>query len=74
MYKILNYHTAPNLKQVFLSNKERANPYNLRNKETDLALPNSKKQFGKSCFNYKGASHWNIADSLRSFNAILKQK
>ena len=36
MYKILNGHTAPNLKEVFLSNKERGNTYNLRN---NLALP-----------------------------------
>ena len=54
MYKILNGHTTPNLKEVFLFNKERANTCNLRNKETDLDVPIPKKEFGKRCFNYKG--------------------
>ena len=39
------------------------------------------KEFGKSCFSYNGALHWNnlpneakIAESLRSFKLILKQR
>ena len=59
MYKIINGHTAPNLKESFRSNNEIDNSYNLRNTETDLALPMPKKQFGKRCFNYNCASLWN---------------
>ena len=49
--------------------------------ETDLAPPMPKKEFGKRCFSYNGALHWNnlpneakIAESLRSFKSILKQR
>jgi hypothetical protein len=80
IYKILNGHTASSLKEAFLFNNERHNTYNLRNRDTDLA-PMSKKEFGKRCFSYNGASHWNnlpheakIAESLSSFKSILKQR
>ena len=74
IYKILNGHTAPNLKDAFCPNNERDNLYNLRNRETDLAPPMPKKKFGKRCFSYNGALHWNnlpneaiITESLKSF-------
>ena len=56
-------------------------PYNLRNRDTDLAPPMPKKEFGKRRFSYNGALHWNnlpheakIAESLSSFKSILKQR
>ena len=49
--------------------------YNLRNTQTDLALP--EKDCGKRCFSYMGASLWNnlpleakTSESPRSFKAI----
>ncbi len=81
MYKILNGHTAPNLKETFRFNNERDIVYNLRSRETDLFLPLPKKEFGKRRFIYNGASHWNnlpyeakSAESLSSFKTILRQK
>ena len=57
------------------------NTYYLRKRGTDLAPPMPKKEFGKSCFSYNGALHWNIlpseakiAESLSSFKSILKQR
>jgi hypothetical protein len=60
IYKILNGHTAPNLKETFQFNNERHNTYNLRNRDTDLAPPMPKKEFGKRYFSYNGALHSNI--------------
>ena len=81
IYKILNGHTAPSLKEAFQFNNERHNTYNLRNRDTDLAPPMPKKEFSKRCFSYNGALHWNnlpheakIAESLSSFKSILKQR
>ena len=81
IFKILNGHTAPNLTDAFYPNNERDNLYNLRNRETDLAPPMVIKEFGKRCFSYNGAVHWNnlpseakIAESLTSFKSILKQR
>jgi hypothetical protein len=80
IYKILNEQTAPSLKEAFQFNK-RHNTYNLRNGDTDLAPSMPKKEFGKRCFSYNGALHWNnlpheakIAGSLGSFKSILKQR
>ena len=81
IYKILNGHTAPNLKEAFRFNNERDIAYYLRSRETDLALPLPKKEFGKRRFCYNGASHWNnlpyeakSAESLSSFKTILRQR
>jgi hypothetical protein len=64
------------IKEAFQFNNERHNTYNLRNRDTDLAPPMPKKEFGKRCFSYNGALHWNnlpheakIAGSLRSFKS-----
>ncbi len=55
--------------------------YNIRSRGTDLALPLQKKEFGKRCFSYNGASHWNnlpyeakSAESLSLFKSILEQR
>ena len=74
MYKILNGHTAPNLKEYFRSNNEIDNNYNLRN-ETDLALPMPKKEFGKKYFNYNGASLWNsLPPDAKSSESLISFK
>ena len=39
MYKILNDHSAPNLKQLFNKRNEAQTSYNLRNNQTDITLP-----------------------------------
>ena len=74
IYKIVSGHTAPNLKDVFCFNNDRDNTYNLRNRETDLALPMPRKEFGRRCCSYNAALHWNnlpnvakIAETVRSF-------
>ena len=79
VYKILNGHSAPNLQDAFCLHNNRDNIYNLRNSETDLALPMPKREFGKRCFSYNGAVHWNnlphnakIAASVNSFKYALK--
>ncbi len=81
IYKILNGHTAPKLKEAFRFNNERDIAYYLRSRETDLALPLPKKEFGKRRFCYNGALHWNnlpyeakSAESLSSFKTILRQR
>ena len=74
MYKILNNHTAPNLRTSFRLNNECDNTYDLRNRETDLSLPKPNTDSGKRCFKYNGAVVWNnlpyevkVAESLSSF-------
>ena len=59
MFKLLNGHTGPNLKELFETNNDSMCPCNLRNTQTDFSLPLPKKDFGKRCFNYIGASLWN---------------
>jgi hypothetical protein len=70
-----------NLKGAFQFNNKRHNTYNLRKRGTDLAPPMLEKEFGKRCFSYNGALHWNnlpreakIAESLSAFKSILKQR
>ena len=80
MYKVLNNHTAPNLRTSFRLNNECDNTYDLRNRETDLSLPKPNTNSGKSCFKYNGAVVWNnlpyevkVAESLSSFQRTINQ-
>ena len=80
MYKILNNHTAPNLRTSFRLNNECDNTYDLRNRETDLSLPKPNTDSGKICFKYNGAVVWNnlpyevkVAESLSSFQRTINQ-
>lgn len=59
MYKILNDHTAPNLKESFGERSATQNTYNLRNNDVDLALLKPKTEFLKRTFKYSGAILWN---------------
>ena len=81
MYKIINGHTAPNLRNKFKFNYEMDCPYNLRNSSTDLALPKPNKDFGKRCFSYSAADLWNklpleakIAPTVWSFKKLIQQE
>ena len=80
MYKILNNHTAPNLRASFRLNNENSNHYDLRNRETDLSLPKPNTDSGKRCFKYNGAVAWNnlpyeakVAESLSFFQRTINQ-
>ena len=55
MYKILNDHTAPILKDLFRKKNVSQNTYSLRNSETDLTLTKPKTEFLKRRFGYSGA-------------------
>ena len=47
IYRILNYQTAPNLKELFNRVNEPPANHNLRNSSTDLALTKPKRDFLK---------------------------
>ena len=59
MHKIPNDHTAPRLKEFFSKRSIFQNTHNLRNNDTDLALPKPKREFLKRSFRYSGAMLWN---------------
>ena len=75
MYKILNDHTAPNLKGLFRKKYEtHQNAYNLRINEADLMIAKPKTEFLKRTFGYSGSTLWNnlpqelkVAESISSF-------
>ena len=80
MYKILNNHTAPNLKGLFRRNDITQINYNLRNSNTDVALPKPKNEFRKKSFGYSGAILWNnlpqelkLMESINSFKSGVKK-
>ena len=59
MYKILNDLSAPQLSNSFVKLNDTNINYNLRNLETDLALPRPYTNFLKRSFKYSGAMLWN---------------
>ena len=79
MYKILNDLSAPQLSNSFVKLNDTNINYNLRNIETDLALPRPYTKFLKRSFKYSGAMLWNnlsyeakTAKSLSDFKRKLK--
>ena len=50
MYKILNDHSAPNLKQLYNKRNKAQTSYNLRNNQTDITLPNPKTEYLKRSY------------------------
>ena len=50
IYKILNDYTGPNLKESLIKRNIRQTNYDLRNSQTDLALPKPKREFLKKKF------------------------
>ena len=78
MYKILNDLSAPQLSNSFVKLNDTNKNYNLRNIETDLALPRPYTNFSKRSFKYSGAMIWNnlsyeakTAKSLSDFKRKL---
>ena len=76
MYKILNDQSAPHLRASCKKSYYCNINYNLRNLETDLALPRPKTNFLKHIFKYSGAMLWNnhsyeakTAQSLSKFKS-----
>ena len=63
MYKVLNDHAAPSLKESFYERNVLQNRYNLRNSEYDLTIPRVSKEklsdYLRRSFNYSGAMLWN---------------
>ena len=59
MDKILNDLSSPQLSISFVNPNDTNINYNLRNKETDLALPRPYTNFLKRSFMYSGAMLWN---------------
>ena len=47
IYKILNNHSAPNLKDTFTRRDTNLNNYNLRSASTNLSLPKSNTEYLK---------------------------
>ena len=79
LYKVLENHTAPNLKDLFSRRNVSQNSYELRNSETDLSIKKPKTEFLKKTFGYSGAVLWNslpqdvkMAESLISFKTKVK--
>ena len=78
IYKVLENHTAPNLKDLFSRRNVSQNSYELRNSETDLSIKKPKTEFLKKTFGYSGAVLWNspqdvkMAESLISFKTKVK--
>jgi hypothetical protein len=64
MYKALNDHAAPGLKESFYKRNVTQNTYNLRNSENDLTLPKPiRTEYLRRCFKYSGAMLWNDLSS-----------
>ena len=58
MYKILNDLSAPQMSNSFVKLNDTNINYNLRNVDTDLALPRPYTNYLKCSFKYSGAMLW----------------
>ena len=67
LYKILCGQSSPCLRDSFIKLKDTDRNYNLRNIETDLALPKPNTNFLKRSFKYSSSMLWN------SFPSELKK-
>ena len=59
MYKILNENCSPCLRESLVRLRELNRGHNLRNQETDLALPKPRTNFLKRSFKYSASMLWN---------------
>jgi hypothetical protein len=80
MYKILNENCSPCLRESLVRLSELNRGHNLRNQETDLALPKPKTNFLKRSFKYSASMLWNNlpldakrATSLSQFKRSIAQ-
>ena len=79
MFKILHDQSAPLLRNLFLKVEDCQDNYDLRNRDTDLALPKPKTNYLKRSLSYSRAMLWNSleketkkAQTLASFNRLLR--
>jgi hypothetical protein len=80
MFKILNNHSAPNLKDKFITRDiNLGTNYNLRNSDINLSVPKPRTEYLKKSFGYTGAVLWNSlptrakqTESLSSFKNLIK--
>ena len=63
MYRVLNDHAAPGLKESLHKRNVTQNTYNLRNSENDLTLPKPRTEYLKRSFKYSGVMLWNDLSS-----------
>ncbi len=80
MFKILNNHSAPNLKDKFITRDTNLSNYNLRNADINLSVPKLRTEYFKKSFGYSGAVLWNSSptqakqtESLSSFKNLIKK-
>ena len=57
MYKVLNDHTTPGLRNSFVRKSVSQNTYNLRNNMTDLTLLKPKREFLNSSYIHLYIAH-----------------
>ena len=80
MFKILNNHSAPNLKDKFITRDiNLGTNYTLRNADINLSVPKPRTEYLKKSFGYSGAVLWNSlptqakqTESLSSFKNLIK--
>ena len=79
MFKILNNHSAPNLKDKFITRDTNLSNYNLRNADINFSVPKPRTEYLKKGFGYNGAVLWNSlptqakqTESLSSFKNLIK--
>ena len=79
IYKILNKHSAPNLKHKFIIREANLNNYNLRNAHINLYVPKPNTEYFKKNFGYSGAVLWNslpmeaqLTESITSFKNLIQ--
>lgn len=79
IFKILNNHSAPNLKDKFITRETNLSNYNLRNSDINLSVPKPNTEYLKKSFGYSAAMLWNSlptqakqTKSLSSFKNMIK--
>ena len=79
MFKILNNHSAPNLKNKFIARETNLRNYNLRNADVNLSVPKPRTDYLKKSLGYSGAVLWNSlpmhakrTESLNVFKNLIK--
>ena len=77
MFKVLHDLAPVRLSNIF-SNSCSANSYNLRNADSELALPLPKTDFLKKSYSYNGARVWNFlpneirnCETLATFDKLI---
>ena len=78
MFKILNNHSALNLKDKFITRDTNLSNYNLRNADINFSVPKPRIEYLKKDFGYSGAVLWNSlptqakqTESLSSFKYLI---